>query len=169
MSLKQRSLVLLHATRFVTFATLSPENVPWATTVEPKILFNPLRFLWYSAHQSQHSQNIRHHAQVSGTLFNYHLPEYGSAGFDGAQFMGTARELSVDESADAYHEFHQNSLFDESQNTLPSIALEQLQEGGHSRFYELIVEQWWLFDREHWLANQESRRIPVPLSYLNDE
>ncbi|HEQ1860129.1 TPA: pyridoxamine 5'-phosphate oxidase family protein [Providencia alcalifaciens] len=169
MSLKQRSLVLLHTTRFVTFATLSPKNVPWATTVEPKILFNPVRFLWYSAHQSQHSQNIRHHSQVSGTLFNDHLPEFGSAGFDGAQFTGAARELSVDESADAYREFHQNSLFDETQNALPSIALEQLQENGHSRFYELIVEQWWLFDMEHWLTHQESRRIPVPLSYLNDE
>lgn len=169
MSLKQRSLVLLHTTRFVTFATLSSENVPWATTVEPKILFNPLRFLWYSAHQSQHSQNIRHHSQVSGTLFNYHLPEFGLPGFDGAQFTGIARELSVDESEDAYHEFHQNSLFDETQNALPSIALEQLQENGHSRFYALIVEQWWLFDMAHWLTNQESRRIPVPLSYLNNE
>jgi uncharacterized protein YhbP (UPF0306 family) len=169
MSLKQRSLVLLHTTRFVTFATLSPENVPWATTVEPKILFNPVRLLWYSAYQSQHSQNIRYHSQVSGTLFNYHLPEFGSAGFDGAQFTGVARELSVDESADAYREFHQNSLFDETQNALPSIALEQLQENGHSRFYELIVEQWWLFDTAHWLTSQESRRIPVPLSYLNNE
>ncbi|UBX50709.1 pyridoxamine 5'-phosphate oxidase family protein [Providencia alcalifaciens] len=169
MSLKQRSLVLLHTTRFVTFATLSPENTPWAATVEPKILFNPLRFLWYSAHQNLHSQNIRHHAQVSGTLFNYHLPEFGSVGFDGAQFLGTARELSVEESTDAYREFHQNSLFNETQNTLPSITLEQLQGGGHSRFYEFIVDQWWLFDMTYWLANQESRCIPVPLSYLNDE
>ncbi|HHR6031325.1 TPA: pyridoxamine 5'-phosphate oxidase family protein [Providencia alcalifaciens] len=169
MSLKQRSLALLHTARFVTFATQCNDHSPWASTVEPRILLNPLRFIWFSCHQSQHSQNIRQNPQVSGSLFRYDLIEYPEIGLDGAQFIGHARELSDEECISAYSHYYQLTPFDDTQHLTDMIPLEQLQKNGHSRFYQVDIEQFWLVDIESWVTHKENRRVSVPLSYLNDE
>lgn len=167
MNLKKRSLLLLQNTRFLTLATQGDDRLPWASTVEHCVKLNPLRFIWFSSRQAKHSQNIQQNDRVSGSLFNHSLPEMIKFGLDGMQFTGIARELPEPECEKAFNEFYPQSPFDELPIPQTKIRLDELSGNGHSRFYEIIVENLWMFDMKGWENKQESRRVTVPISLLN--
>ena len=169
MNLKTRSLLLLQNTRFLTLATQGDDQLPWASTVEHCVKLNPLRFIWFSSRQAKHSKNIQHNEKVSGSLFNHSLPEIHKLGLDGMQFTGKARELSALECEEALDEFYPQSPFDEVSATATRIPLDELTGNGHSRFYEITVENLWMFDMKSWEEKQESRRVTVPISLLNNK
>lgn len=166
MNLKQRSLLLLKNTRFLTLATQDADLLPWASTVEFRIKFNPLRFVWLSAHSAKHSQNIYRNDYASGTVFNHSLPEMKKLDLDGMQFTGRVREMAQEENVDALNLFYPSAPFDDIPITSPTISLDDIQGDGHSRFYELTVEKLWLLNIEQWLETQKSDRVSVPLSLL---
>lgn len=166
MGLAQRSLHLLNSARFFTLASQHADDIPWASTVNYVPLFNPLRLVWYSMRSARHSGNINHSAKVSGSLFRYDMQETSPLGLDGAQFTGSAREIPQSECERIHQDYYRLNFPDALVRARRQLPLHEFYGDGPRRFYELIINDWWLLDIDGWLQTKEDKRIPVPLAQI---
>ncbi|MGF6189342.1 pyridoxamine 5'-phosphate oxidase family protein [Serratia sp. 2723] len=166
MDLTQRSLYLLNSARFFTLASQHGDDIPWASTVNYVPLFSPLRLVWYSMRTARHSENIRQRAEVSGSLFRYDMQETSPLGLDGAQFIGSAREISQCECEGIHQDYYRLNFPDVLERARWQLPLHEFYGDGPRRFYELLIKYWWLLDIDGWLQTKEDKRIPVPLAQL---
>lgn len=166
MSLTQRSLYLLNSARFFTLASQHSDCTPWASTVNYVPLFDPLRLVWYSMRTARHSENIRLRAEVSGSLFRYDMQETSPLGLDGAQFTGSAREISQCECKGIYQDYYRINFPDVLERARWQLPIHEFYGDGPRRFYELLIKDWWLLDIDGWLQTKEDKRVPVPLAQL---
>lgn len=162
----ERSLSLLKNARFFTLASRSLAGEVWASTVNYVPLFTPVRMLWCSMRTAKHSENIRQHAYISGSVFRTDLQGVSPLGLDGAQFSGICREIPGHESAEAYHYFSLNNFPDEALRKEWMPPLDEFVGKGARRFYEVKITEWWLLDIDFWLETRQDRRIPVDLSMI---
>lgn len=166
MSKTERSLSLLQNSRFFTLASRSLAGEVWASTVNYVPAFSPVRILWCSMRTARHSENIRQHALVSGSVFRTNLQGVSPLGLDGAQFTGLCREIPEHESSEAHHYFSLNNFPDEALRAEWMPPLDEFIGKGARRFYELMISEWWLLDIDRWLETRQDRRIAVDLKTL---
>ncbi|MEK9498102.1 pyridoxamine 5'-phosphate oxidase family protein [Photorhabdus sp. P32] len=166
MNLTQRSLYLLNSARFFTLASQNDDGTPWASTVNYVPLFEPLRLVWYSMSTARHSENIRYRAEVSGSLFRYDMQETSPLGLDGAQFTGHAREIPQSECEHIHRDYYRLNFPDALARARWQLPVHEFYGDGARRFYELLINDWWLLDIDGWLETKEDKRVPVPLAQL---
>ncbi|HDI4959788.1 TPA: pyridoxamine 5'-phosphate oxidase family protein [Salmonella enterica] len=166
MNLVQRSLYLLNSARFFTLASQQGDGLPWASTVNYVPLFEPLRLVWYSMRIARHSRNICHRTEVSGSLFRYDMQETSPLGLDGAQFTGNAREIPQSECERIHQDYYRLNFPDALERARWQLPLHEFYGDGPRRFYELLINDWWLLDIEGWLQTKEDRRVSVALAQL---
>ncbi|GGV57728.1 pyridoxamine 5'-phosphate oxidase family protein [Streptomyces spectabilis] len=159
----ERSNILIERARFMTLATLGP-NGPWASTVNYVPLRDPLRLLWLSLRDSQHSRNIEASPGISGSIFLTGLDTELS--LDGAQFTATAEAVGPGRSDELNAWFYERNFPNEEIRRQWRLPPEQLAESGPRRFYLATVREWWLLDTVGWLKDMTDRRIEVPLAAL---
>ncbi|MGB3439796.1 MAG: pyridoxamine 5'-phosphate oxidase family protein [Actinophytocola sp.] len=162
-SLATRTRRLLDEAKYLSLATVSTDEQPWSTVLQYAWLPDPLRFLFGSAIQSRHSNDITTRPLVSGSLF---VAGNELMAVDGAQFNGVCRELSSAE-VELYHATFYDAVLpdakDRAEYTLPASAL--VAPAPH-RLYLVEVEQWWLVDTRTWAEDRIDRRVKIPLSAL---
>ncbi|MFC4856963.1 pyridoxamine 5'-phosphate oxidase family protein [Actinophytocola glycyrrhizae] len=162
-SLATRTRRLLDEARYLSLATVSTNEQPWSAVLQYAWLADPLRFLFGSAVQSRHSNDIATRPLVSGSLF---VAGGELMAVDGAQFTGVCRELTTAE-VQRYHGTFYDAVLpdarDRAEWTLPPSAL--VAPAPH-RLYLVEVEQWWLVDTRTWAEDRIDRRVEVPLTEL---
>ncbi|EKT63012.1 pyridoxamine 5'-phosphate oxidase family protein [Providencia burhodogranariea] len=166
MSLIKRSLSLLQNARFFTLASRSHAGEVWASTINYVPAFSPTRIIWCSGRIAKHSENIRQHAQVSGSIFRTDLQGISPIGLDGAQFTGLCREIPKSETDETYNYFSLNNYPDETLRAMWMPPLNEFIGEGMRRFYELKICEWWILDIDNWLETRQDQRILVDLSTL---
>ncbi|MCP3817848.1 pyridoxamine 5'-phosphate oxidase family protein [Streptomyces sp. A3M-1-3] len=166
-SLIDRTRRLLCNARYLSLATVSPEDGPWVATLEYAWFDGPLRFVYGSATGSRHSRDLAASPRVGGSLFL----TGGGAGLDveaidGAQFAGRCSEISGAD-LDHYHPLFYEAVFPDTRERaewmLPKAAL---QDGADHRLYLIEVERWWLIDTRTWEQDRIDRRIEVALENM---
>ncbi|WIY00979.1 pyridoxamine 5'-phosphate oxidase family protein [Amycolatopsis mongoliensis] len=163
-SLIHRSEDLIEHARFMTLATCGPDG-PWASTVNYVPMRQPMRLLWYSLRNAQHSRNIEAAPVVSGSVFRIGVPN--PLGLDGAQFTGTARAVDAGELEELAEFYYRRNFSDEQTRQKWRLPLAEFQADGPRRFYLVTVTAWWLFDLEGWLVDMNDRRVAVDLAALS--
>lgn len=166
MNLTQRSLYLLNSARFFTLASQQTDNTPWAATVNYVPFFSPLRLVWYSMSTARHSENIRHRPKVSGSLFRYDMPSTSPLGLDGAQFIGIVREIPQCECENIHQDYYRLNFPNVLERANWQLPLHEFYGDGPRRFYEVLIEDWWLLDIDGWLITKVDGRIRVDLEQL---
>ncbi|NTY86600.1 pyridoxamine 5'-phosphate oxidase family protein [Serratia fonticola] len=166
MSQIARSLALLNGARFFTLASRSLDDSVWAATVNFVPAYSPVKMIWCSMRSARHSENIRQHPQVSGSVFRTDLQGESPLGLDGAQFTGVSRELSEHENAATHDYFSCCNFPDEALRDEWMPPLSEFMGEGKRRFYELTITEWWLLDIERWLETRQDQRIAVNLDGL---
>ena len=164
-TLVARSRTLLDSARFMTLATSGVDGA-WASTVNYVALRDPLRLVWYSMRDAAHSQNLRRTPRVSGSIFRTDLGAASPIGLDGAQFVGTAREIPPGDAVRFRDDYYRLNFPDAAVRAQWSLPLAQFVDGGPRRFYALAVERWWLLDVDGWLVDKEDRRVEVDAARL---
>jgi len=163
-SIKERSLFLLKHAQFFTLASRSLDGSVWAATLSYVVNRIPLKIIWCSERHARHSENLRHDNRVSGALYLADLPVESPLGIDGAQFIGVSREVSENETDEAYRYFSCQKFPDESIRTQWMPPLSEFARQGSRRFYELDITELWLLDTDRWLESKKDKRIAVDLS-----
>ncbi|MEV5650496.1 pyridoxamine 5'-phosphate oxidase family protein [Nocardia sp. NPDC052254] len=162
-ALVTRSRLLLDRARFVTLATSGPSG-PWSSTVNYVVLADPLRLLWYSLREAQHSRNITVCPQVSGSLFLSGLTGTEAPSgipIDGAQFTGSCREVTAAELPAAHQYYYETNFPDPGVRADWMLPLAEFQGEGPRRFYRLDIDRWWLYDAQRWTEDKHDSRIEV--------
>lgn len=157
-----RSEFLIENGRFVTLATQGPGGA-WASTVNYVPLRDPLRLLWYSLREAQHSENIHARPRVSGSIFMTGLP---GVGLDGAQFAGTASAVHGKDLDHLSEFYYQRNFPDEETRENWRLPLSEFDGDGPRRFYVVEIDAWWLLDIDQWLVDKRDQRVAVPLPPL---
>jgi uncharacterized protein YhbP (UPF0306 family) len=166
-SLTSRTRRLLDTAKYLTIATVSADGLPWSAVLQYAWLSDPLRFLFGSATQSQHSRHIAVQPRVSGSLFvTDHATEIPFAAVDGAQFSGTCRELSADDVARFHSTFYDAVLPDAESRAAWTLPHSELLPPANHRLYMIEVQRWWLIDTRTWAQDRIDRRVEMPLVEL---
>jgi len=162
--LPERTRRVLAEAKFLTMSTVSPDGQPWSAVLQYAWLPAPLRFLFGSATQSRHSQDVAARPGVSGALFVAGATELTDV--DGAQFTGTCRELTTAEVTEHHAAFYDAVLPDEASRAEYTLPVEALVAPADHRIYQITVDRWWLIDTSTWIEDRIDRRIEMPLSDL---
>lgn len=166
-SLSQRANRLLDTTSFITLATYNDARTPWASTVNYVVLRSPLRLVWYSMAQAQHSINIERHPLLSGSIFRTDLGDSSPpAGLDGLQLLGDGRSLPDGEARDMHSLYYRLNFPDPDARQAWELPMEEFLEGGPRRFYEIRPRSLWLLDLDQWREDKVDRRIAVDIAML---
>jgi uncharacterized protein YhbP (UPF0306 family) len=162
--LPERTRRVLAEAKFLTMSTVSADGTPWSAVLQYAWLPDPLRFLFGSATQSRHSQDVAADPRVSGALFVAGEGELTEV--DGAQFTGTCRELTAAEVAEHHATFYDALLPDEASRAEYTLPIESLIAPADHRIYQITVDRWWLIDTSTWIEDRIDRRVEMPLSEL---
>ncbi|CBJ79317.1 hypothetical protein XBJ2_60017 [Xenorhabdus bovienii str. Jollieti] len=161
------SFDLLSNIRFFSLATHHPDSgSPWSASLLYVPRYDPLRLIWYSKLITRHSHEISINPLVSGSLYHNRVNPDTSLDLAGAQFIGQAHEIPDNELQETY-DYYFNFLFpDENIRKKKARPLSEFHGHGRRRFYELDVQEWWVYDSELWHNQQDDGRVFVPLSEL---
>ncbi|AFT71918.1 hypothetical protein B5T_03654 [Alloalcanivorax dieselolei B5] len=160
--LAARATRLLNSTRFVTLATVSPEGIAWASTVNYVVFRTPLRLLWYSMTSARHSSNIHGSHDVAASLFRTDLGEAAPpVGLDGLQLQGSCHPLSDQKTPDAHRDYYRENFPDPGVRRQWQLPVEQFLSGGGRRFYELKLTRLWLLDLQRWSEDKVDQRVEI--------
>jgi hypothetical protein len=162
-ALLQRSALLLRTARFMTLATMSGTGQPWASTVNYiPLIDTPLRLVWYSMRVARHSSNIGAHPAATGSIFRVDLGDASPIGLDGFQFAGRCREIPGSEVETIHAQYYLLNFPDEVIRRQWTLPIRQFHGDGLRRFYEIVIEDWWLLDIDRWLVDKCDQRIALP-------
>ncbi|TDD28862.1 pyridoxamine 5'-phosphate oxidase family protein [Actinomadura sp. KC06] len=153
---------LLDQGRFTTLAT-TDGTAPWASTVNFVPLRDPLRLVWYSMRDSQHSRNIETEPAVSGSIYLTGLPGFG---LDGLQFEGRAHAVPSNQVEDIHDRYYRLNFPDEADRRAWILPVQEFHGDGPRRFYIAEITRLWLLDIDRWLHDKHDRRLEVPLTAL---
>ncbi|PRD14452.1 pyridoxamine 5'-phosphate oxidase family protein [Pantoea coffeiphila] len=168
MSPTERSLFLLQNCRFFTLASRPDTGEAWASTLNFVPAFSPVRLIWCSPKDARHSENIRQHPLVSGSMFRTDLESISPVGLDGAQFTGLCREIAPAEVAATHTYFSQMNFPDAQQRAAWMPPLQEFISEGARRFYEMKIAEWWLLDIDRWLETGLDKRLSLDLASVFD-
>ncbi|MFG6178779.1 pyridoxamine 5'-phosphate oxidase family protein [Halomonas sp. THAF12] len=165
---QERANRLLDSASFLTLATFNDTMTPWASTVNYVVLRSPLRLVWYSMIQAQHSLNIERAPLVSASIFRTDLgDESPPAGLDGIQLLGDGRSLSDEEARDMHPLYYRLNFPDPAVRQAWELPLGEFIGQGPRRFYEIRPRCLWLLDLERWRADKVDQRLAVDIDSLN--
>ncbi|MGV2933201.1 pyridoxamine 5'-phosphate oxidase family protein [Vreelandella venusta] len=166
-TLHTRANRLLDTASFITLATCNDTGTPWASTVNYVVLRSPLRLIWYSMTQAQHSINIDRQPMLSGSIFRTDLGELSPpAGLDGLQLLGDGRAVPDEEAAAIHTLYYRLNFPDPELRKSWELPLTDFLTGGRRRFYEMRPHSLWLLDLDQWREDKVDQRIAVDISQL---
>ncbi|PHM33161.1 hypothetical protein [Xenorhabdus innexi] len=158
----QSSFTILSNIRFFCLATSHPEtNAVWTAPLLYIPRYNPLRLIWYSKSETRHSRGLSVDPRASGSIFSGRLNQDVFEDVAGAQFSGLAREIAYTELQDTYDYYHSRVFPDPDIRKKNARHISEFYGLGTRRFYELEVEEWWLY-----AFDGDDGRIFVPLNEL---
>ncbi|MBQ1074789.1 pyridoxamine 5'-phosphate oxidase family protein [Micromonospora sp. C31] len=161
MDLVDRLHRVLTDAKYLSLSTVSPDRRPWTAVLQYAWLPDPLRLLFGSATQSRHSRHVAARPTVSGALFV--TGDGALTEVDGAQFTGTCRELTADETHAHHATFYDALLPDEASRAEYTLPVSALLPPAEHRIYQVSVDRVWLVDTSTWLEDRIDRRIEVDL------
>ena len=164
--LVERTRRILDEARYLSLATVSNDDRPWAAVVQYAWVADPLRFLFGSAAESRHSRHIASRPWVSGSLYVAGDPK-SLTSVDGAQFTGRCYELGAEDVARFHTTFYDAVLPDPEQRAEWTLPESDLVAPATHRLYVVDVARWWLVDTRTWAQDRVDRRVEMPLSELS--
>jgi uncharacterized protein YhbP (UPF0306 family) len=151
---------ILAEAKYLSLSTVDEDGLPWVAVLQYAWLVGPLRFLFGSATQSRHSRHVAVRPTVGGALF---VAGDELTAVDGAQFVGTCRELTADEVRGHHSAFYEALLPDEEVRAEYTLPVELLLPPADHRIYQVTVDRLWLVDTSTWVEDRIDRRVEVPL------
>ena len=144
--------------KLMQLATLSADNSPAVCNVWYYAHFIPDLLRFISRHDRNHSANIRNDQRVAGSIIAVPLEGLGQLA-RGVTFSGTAHELptvGVDDTIDAFV-----ARWPASARAIESDLLAR--HATPTRIYEVSVDEWVLFDEDHF--QEQPRQVVSPARY----
>lgn len=166
-TLIERSKRILDEAHYVTLATVSSSGEPWSSAVHYIWMHDPLRMLFSSVTDSQHSRNVADHPLVSGSLFITGVPnEIPIATVDGAQFLSTCTEVPQVELEEYHARFFEAAFPDLAMRQTWMLPRSAFRPPMVHRLYLITITRWWVIDFSTWAEDKIDRRIEVPADEL---
>lgn len=137
-------------------ATLSDSGYPAVCNVWYRVSFQPDTLHFISRHDREHSANIRRDGRVAGGIVAIALSGLGQTA-RGVTFKGRAREL------DAGAVVELTAFLERWPNASETITTERIANNDTpSRLYEILVDEWVLFDEEKFPGNPRQAVPGIP-------
>lgn len=160
-----RAAKIIRGAGYLSLATATPEEGPWAAQLQYAWLTDPFRLVVGSAVASRHFGDIAATGVAAATISTLPGTPHG---LDGLQLLGPCSALTGPELEAAARPFYAQMFPDAVDAQAHALPLVELDSFGPQRLLALQPTEVWILDLDRWERDEVSARRALNIASIDD-